>query len=416
MRILILSNYYPPFEKGGYEQLCHDVTVRFRERGHAVEVLTSDFGGNSDAELELGVHRTLKISPNYHSRSSVVYQFYFSRSYAERHNISCLRQTASSFEPDFIFIWNLQGIPRSLAVEAECLPYSTVVYWLAGYTPVEPDEYWNYWTSPGATILGRVMKRMLGQVALNKLRSEGKPIRPKMGHTAVVSKYMREKGIREETLPSSTQVIYNGVELEEFFHPVQSARHSLRMLQAGRVSSDKGVHISIEALNILINHYDFRDLTLTVAGGSNDFAYEDHLEAMVQQYDLATNIRFMGWVPRKQMPSIMHDHHILLLPTIHQEPFARVVLEAMAAGMTVVAADTGGTGEIIEHNETGLLCSANDAHELADQIRRLLEQPHLRIDLAQSGQKRVTDTYGLDTMVDKLEQFLIAAGKESVQS
>ena len=43
MRVLFLSNYYPPFEVGGYEQLCRDVAERLAERGHTVAVLTSDF-------------------------------------------------------------------------------------------------------------------------------------------------------------------------------------------------------------------------------------------------------------------------------------------------------------------------------------------------------------------------------------
>ena len=415
MRVLFLSNYYPPFEKGGYEQLCGDVAACLHEKGHTVAVLTSNpAAGNLDS-AEFEVHRLLRISPQYDSGSSAARQFFLNRSQDEAFNLRCFRETSNDFKPDVVFIWNLQGLPRALAAQAEALPDSATAYWLAGYSPAEPDEYWAYWSSPGKKASGKLLKRLFGRSALAKMKGEGKPVRPQMHHTAVVSEFMRQKGLREGTLPRSAEVIYNGVEIEDFFQPVQEGVGSLKLLQAGSLNENKGAHISIMALNELVNKYGKRQIQLTLAGSSASRDRE-RLEDLVKRHDLAKKVTFLGWVPREQMTQIMHDHHVLLLPTIYQEAFARVVLEAMAAGLAVIAADTGGTSEIIQHGQTGLLCSPGDVINMADEIQKLIENPTLRQNLARQGQQRVVEEFSMENMVARIEILLQKAIDERMMA
>jgi len=126
-----------------------------------------------------------------------------------------------------------------------------VAYWLAGYSPAEPDSFWRYWAQPPGqrTTLGRI-KSVLRQTALAQMRREGKPVRPHMRHVAVVSKYMRHTGMAEDTLPPHTEVIYNGVETDSFYRPVPppDAPLPINLLLAGRVSQDKGIDIAVEAV------------------------------------------------------------------------------------------------------------------------------------------------------------------------
>ena len=405
MRILLISNYYPPFERGGYEQLCHDVVLRLQERGHIVEVLASEYGKEATLPKEPGINRLLRLSPQFNTRSSLALQFFLRRTHDEAFDLHCLRDTVADFGPEVIFIWNLEVLPRTLALQAEAMPGVAVVYWLAGYSPAEPDEYWEYWTNPSRNPVRRLLKSIFRRKALSQLRAEGKPVQPEMRHTAVVSNFMRQKGLQEGTLPPTAEVIYNGVEIEEFFQPVEACKGPLKLLQAGRLSQNKGAHVSIKALSKIVNEYGTRQVHLTLAGsGLPD--EKSRLIALMKRLELESYVTFLGWVPREQMAQKMQDHHVLLLPTIHQEAFARVVLEAMAAGLAVIAADTGGTSELVQHNHTGLLCQAEDEIMLARQIQRLVEYPQLRLDLARQGQQRVLKNYSLDHMVDNLERFL----------
>lgn len=408
MKILFVTNYYPPYEVGGYEQLCRDVATRLAHRGHTVQILTSDWRvGKDSQEVEPGVHRVLRLQPDMASKLSPAAQFFLTRRQVEAYNHQWFRKIAVRFAPDVIFIWNLDRLPHSLALQAEATPNVTVAYWLAGYSPAGPDAFWRYWNQPPAVRHATApLKQMVRQLVVYIMRREMKQVRPQMRHVAVVSEYMRRTGIAEGVLPPHTRVIYNGVELDQFLKPVCIEPNGpLRLLQAGRVSADKGVHVAVEAVGRLVSDHRLHDIRLSIAGsGPND--YLASLQQLVCKYRIQDQVEFVGWVPRENMPTLMSQCHVLLLPTVNEEPFARVVLEAMASGVAVVGALTGGTGELLQNEVTGLAAIAGDSHDLAQQIRRLVIDPPLRQRLAIQGQRLVLERFGLDRMVDNVECFL----------
>jgi len=404
MRILFISNHYPPYEVGGYEQLCRDVADRLAARGHSIRVLTTTFG------IERGLHtadesiqRVLRFVPDYNAKLSAGLQFFLTRRRDEEHNRASLRTQIRDFAPDVIFIWHLYGLPKSIALEAESSG-AGVAYWLAGESPAEPDEFEHYWRRIGRSPVAKIGKGLTGKLALAIMRAEGQP-HPKLAHVGIVSEYLRQQGLHAGTLPAHTQVIYNGVELNLFQQPVRTQLDEpLTILQAGRVSADKGTHTTVEAIGRLAQQ-GVTNIRLIVAGsGPSDYA--ERLRQIVAQYGIADQVSFLGWQPRENMPSIMAQSHVLVLPTENQEPFARVVLEAMANGLTVISTLTGGTGEIVRHGETGLTFQAGDSVALAQQIKRLADDATLRIKLAECGQALVLEHFSLDRMVENCERLL----------
>jgi glycogen(starch) synthase len=415
LRVLFLSNYYPPYEVGGYEQLCRDVADRLTGRGHAVAVLTSDRGVTQGQEgAEPGVARVLRIQPQFGARRGPAVQFFLTRRQTEAHNRRACRDVIRQFRPDAIFVWNLEGLPHELAVDAEATPGAAVAYWLAGITPAEPDSFWRYWTqTPGKRSSLRSVKDLVSRVALAQMRHEGKPVRPQMRHVAVVSEYMRRKGLAENTLPAHAEVIYNGVETDLFYRPVPppTAPPPINLLLAGRVSADKGVHVAVEAVGKLAQARPQRDYRLIIAG-SGPADYLEQLQRLVASYSVEELVSFPGWLPRERMPDLMRRCHLLLLPTVHQEPFARVTLEGMAAGLAVIGTLTGGTGELLRDGSNGLACKADDSQDLAGQIGRLLNDPPLRHRLASRGQEMVLEQYSMEHMVERVEDLLGRAAAE----
>lgn len=415
MRVLIVSNYYPPYEIGGYEQLCRDVVIRLAGRGHAIHVLTSDRGLNERSSVEeANVSRILHLSPDFAAPTSAAIQFFFDRQHIEAENRRCLRGIVDQFRPDVISIWNIEGLPRSIALEAESFPGIGVTYWLAGRSPAEPDEYWLYWMTPALNPRIRPIKRLAGRFVISTWQR--RQIRPQMRHVGVVSEYMRSNGINAGVLPDNTQVIYNGVEIDRFFRPVPiDLDGPLCLLQAGRVSEDKGVHTAVEAIGRLARDHQIRDVHLYVAG-SGSATYQAALQRIVDQYGIADLVSFLGWLPRDAMPELMTNCQVLLLPTVNQEPFARVVLEAMASGLAVIGSLTGGTGELLQHEVTGLSFTAGNSRDLAEQIGRLARDPALRIRLATQGQQLVCARFDLEGMVDEIERLLNEAQADGERS
>jgi glycosyltransferase involved in cell wall biosynthesis len=112
------------------------------------------------------------------------------------------------------------------------------------------------------------------------------------------------------------------------------------------------------------------------------------------------------------MPAVMAEHDALLLLSEWEEPFARIVLEAMAAGLVVIGSLTGGTPEVLIENETGLTFPRGDANVLANQLQRLFGNPDLVRSLADAGRQRVEERFTFSRMVDQLEDALSSASRK----
>ena len=408
MRILFLTNYYPPHEVGGYEQLCRDVAVNFLERGHEVAILTSDHAQKgTEHQDNIDIYRLLKLRPKYNRYSSPAFEFFLTRRKDQRFNLKVLQKLLGDLRPDVVFIWNLQMLPREMAVICEQNPDLAVAYWLAGYSPAQPDEFWTYWHREPVEKLYAALKEPFRRLAIQMMAAEGKPVRPRLKHAAVVSQYMLNTGLSDRTLPSGTQVIYNGVEMGKYWRPVESrSGKKLRILQAGRVSPDKGVHTSVEAIGYLAKKKTSRDFSLLIAG-SGPIEYERSLLELVSENHIEDRVTFQGWVPREEMPELMANSDVLLLPTPHPEPFSRVVLEAMASGSLVIGTNTGGTGEILRNEENSLVFPAENSMALSEQLIRILNDDELRCQLARQGQHQVLNEFSLEIMIDKLEELLL---------
>jgi glycosyltransferase involved in cell wall biosynthesis len=113
------------------------------------------------------------------------------------------------------------------------------------------------------------------------------------------------------------------------------------------------------------------------------------------------------------MPAILQQFDVLVFPSIYEEPLARIVQEAMAAGLVVVGTTTGGTKEILKDGETGLTFAPEDADYLAEQIARLMNDHDLFCRLAQAGRQTVLENFTLVRMVKEIEAYLLDCFVES---
>jgi glycosyltransferase involved in cell wall biosynthesis len=118
------------------------------------------------------------------------------------------------------------------------------------------------------------------------------------------------------------------------------------------------------------------------------------------------------------MSQLLQGHDVLLIPSVWPEPFSRMVLEGMAAGLAVIATPTGGTTEVVRDGENGLLFAPGDSDALARQIARLGDEPELRQRLAQAGLDTISTHFTEARMLDEIEQYLrevVRSGAETRQ-
>jgi glycosyltransferase involved in cell wall biosynthesis len=85
------------------------------------------------------------------------------------------------------------------------------------------------------------------------------------------------------------------------------------------------------------------------------------------------------------------------------EGMGRALIEAMAAGLPVVASRVGGIPAIVRHEENGLLVAAGDSRALSEALRRILSDPQLADRLGRNASRTIGQEFGVQTMVDAVE-------------
>jgi glycosyltransferase involved in cell wall biosynthesis len=105
---------------------------------------------------------------------------------------------------------------------------------------------------------------------------------------------------------------------------------------------------------------------------------------------------------RTDVPEILQALDIFVLPS-NWEGLPNAVLEAMAAGLPVVATRVGGVPEVVVEGQTGILVPPRDPNALADALLTLLRDPNLRRRMGQAGRQRVQEYFSVDQMVSKTE-------------
>ncbi len=416
MRILFLTNFYPPAALGGQGESCQQVVRGLRQRGHVTAVLTSNHRHNEIVSADgSDIRRKLNLEMDFVPWRHAI-SFFLLRQQKERENLTELTRYIQDFNPDVIFIWGMWNLPRSLPALAEKLLPGRVLYRFAEYWPTLPSQHVMYWQTPGRSRLSRIPKQIAARLALKLMASEASP-ELTFPHAYCVSDATRRKLLAAGVPIRHAGVIHTGIPVEPFFKDrkfgnLSNGEGPLKLIFAGRLSPDKGVHTAVQALSRLLQDMPGLNIELTLAGGGSG-TYVDRLRVMVREAKLQDRVTFKGKVPAEQMPALFGEHDILLVPSIWDEPFARVVLEGMLSGLAVIAAESGGTPEILKSGRNGLLCKPDDPAALAGCLQQLASDPHKRIALARAGQNTILDHYTLDAMLDRIEALLaeVAVGK-----
>jgi glycosyltransferase involved in cell wall biosynthesis len=403
MRILVITNYYPPIELGGWEQLTCNVVIKLQEHDHQVEVLTSNYHKDQILNSEPHTHRSLHLESYDPEKYHPNYTFFHRKQ--ERENIETLTWLVNSFDPDIIYINGMWNLPYSLVKTAEELSPGRVVYYIASYWPTEIDAHTAYWTSPAESSWRQAPKSILASLVKKTFISSTPRNQLDFKLVLCVSAFVQDYLVEEVGVPKErTRVVHNGIELELFkVDPVRTEIENLRLLYAGRLSPDKGVHTILESLGILKTAQPDLAVELSIYGSGSQ-NYQKQLEQLVSKYHLESCVRFEGVVPREEMPDVYSAHYMLIFPSIWAEPLARIIQEAMACGLVVIGTATGGTREILHDGENGLIFEAGDAHMLAEKIFQIYDDEKLRTRLAKAGRRTVEEEYSLDCMVEEIEK------------
>jgi L-malate glycosyltransferase len=215
-----------------------------------------------------------------------------------------------------------------------------------------------------------------------------------------VSNKVREDVLRSTSLsPNKVTVVYNGIDIPAG-EPVASpsadetgVRHpELVLCWAGRMAPVKHLSLLLEAV-ALIN--DRIPLTLILVG---DGPERTPLESKVKELRINNSVNFVGY--SHEVNRWLRSADIFVMPS-HYEGFSVALLEAMAAGLPVIATAVGGNPEIVLNGCTGILVPPNDPSSLAAAILDLHHHSDNRRKMGTAGRDRVSSEFSMDRMVSQ---------------
>lgn len=206
-----------------------------------------------------------------------------------------------------------------------------------------------------------------------------------------VSRDAMQRAIEREGFPAArVHLVYNGIDTSPV--AVRSGPWGTRLVTVARLEPIKSLDVMLHAVARL--RTAGHEATLTVIGDGTE---RPALEHLAQALGLATAVTFTGWSSDVGRHLTEAD---LFVMSSRSEGLSLTLLEAMAAGLPIVATAVGGNPEVIEHGRTGLLVPHGDPTALATAIGEILGDPARAAAMGTAGRQRVMARFSLDAMVE----------------
>jgi glycogen synthase len=411
VRILLLSNLYPPYIEGGAEITAGDIATGLERLGHEVQVLTSSHG-LSRAERHERIWRTLRLSPIAHfDRHRPLWQqfdqpYNYYRRYHCSANADELRRAVAATHPDVLYIWEITGIGVNSLLKVLPDLRVPIVFHIGSYLLL-------YARSP-ETEQSHLRARRFKQWLIGTV--------PALTWTSLitVSAAVKQEYVQAGFDPERIEVIYSGIDprfmnLPKAESVANKEKECFQLLFVGRLSDEKGILVLLKALDLLLNEQGRKDiekpfLHLNIFG-TGDKAYINELETFLHDKRLTQVVTFHGKVPQDELIKHYDQSDIMLMPSLWKEPFGLVAVEAMARELPVIASNVGGPAEILTHEVNGLLIEPGDERALASAIIQLIENPDKCVRLAKAAQVTAQERFTIEENVRRVEQHL----KQAIQ-
>jgi len=388
VKILVLSNLYPPDYIGGYELACADVVDELRKRGHDARVLTAM--PRQPTETPGHVLRRFKLIDEWSEHGMGSTPFTFRKSEIESrlinsYNVHALISYLEEFQPDVVYACALTGLGGMGLIG--CLQYLGVPWvWQLGDRVPHHLCGTRQEVIPGlASLYSRYVKGhyiVVSQQLQKEIEAGGIAL---MGQVHLLPNWI--KG----TPPPARTTYYNG--------------GHLRIMTAGQVARWKGVDLLIEAA-----------AKLREAGRDNFSVHiygklhQHDIPSLIHKFDVATHVELKGSIPRAQLLEMYRSYDLFAFPTLSREPFGLVPLEAAAEGCVPVMARRCGIAEWLVHG-AHCLKAERTAESFA---QRFLDVMDGRVGLEAIGRRAQAVAwrdFHLDRILPKIEHILNHAAR-----
>lgn len=428
MRILVIVNLYPPLHAGTFDFRCESICHLLQKRGHEIHVLTSKHGLQQE-QRDPDIERRLILNGKF---DAPTVDSYGDLKEVEAHNNETVREVIANFLPQLIYVFSLQGLSKSIlfTLRNSKIPtvYDVADDWLSA--GIKEDPWLRWWNTDKPGMGAGMMRAGLEASGQRDKISETIPTRMMKGYDRVPELwgkaaatvqpcsinafefyrlYFCSQALKAEAEHAGfrvahAEVIYPGIPTEKFYaEPKPVGNTPKKFLVVSRLGPNSGVMTVLQALKLARDHEVLASLSVYGRGQSEQMA---QLRSYVIQQSLPVEFLTMS-NQQKDLAAVYRQHDGFIYCSEWDEPFALTPLEAMASGIPVIAAKSGGVRELLRAGENGWVYKPGEPLELASRIQEIQMQPALRSQIIENAQQEVMMGYSESSMLDAIENYLV---------
>ncbi len=237
----------------------------------------------------------------------------------------------------------------------------------------------------------------------------------RVSHTIAITEAVRQEVLSYGVMPTTVTTIHNGIDSRDPSaavrdDPAAEPARGFTIVQIANFLAWKGHDTVVRALERLRQRVP--DARVVFYGQSKDLEFEAKIRALIKELALEEAVEFGGF--RHDLMSLLPRFDCLVVAS-RAEPFGLVLLEAMRAGVPVVATRAGGVPEIVSDGVNGLLFEPSDADGLAKALERIALEPTIAESLQRQGRLVVEKHFSLEAQLEKMHEVFDAQAGQGVQ-
>ncbi|MFH2020848.1 MAG: glycosyltransferase family 4 protein [archaeon] len=375
MKLLIISEYFPPESKGGGELSAFSLAKELAKKIE-VHVLTSHFKNLKKEEIcdNVHIHRYLTTGADASIKGNISRTINFEKSLLEE-------LERFPIKIDIVHCMNTTSIVAAKLKEKLKVPFvlhvnGPLLFCPKGTLMYKDKELCDRQCSYPTYIDCLFGSKTVGKVNLSPFLKYNpvfisllrrrytyyQKLMKKFDHFMAISTFMKEQLIKDKIDPRKITLVYNIMDLSKYSNLKKPKNKIKKILYLGGYDYSKGPSVLIDALKNIKHPFS--------ANFYGEGILKEKLQKEIQKNSLQVSIH--DKVSNSEVPKIMAEHDLIVFPSMVGEAFGRVALEARAAGKTVVASNIGGITDIIEDKKTGFLFRPGDSTELKQIIEKIL--------------------------------------------